>query len=456
MKPYLSALTAVLTMIAAGCGGDGTNAGASDSSDAYEMIVAEIAALEEVLTDLPPEARTEIEGEIQAEIAALRAEATALASRSSSPRGDGETPAAGLASDSNGGSRAQARQASGSAKGLPDGAWRVKPFKIMDRTGFEKPLVAATILAPADWKDEGGVVWTPNDACNSSGYNYSYKVSSVDGLSNFTVFPTDRWFWSSNGSGMPGCRTETFDSAEAYLRGMIPRVNAAARIVSYRQRDDMLKLLRPYENQTPMPGGGLRTYFDAGEAIIEYQENGVNLREMVAVAITFNESWLDPSYGMPGYKTIGGSTMPGFAYRAPVGEFDAAFAEAVRTSYAAGPEWSRRIARHQAKINKSNLETSRKISDINARTNAEISDMMHQGYRERDAMRDRGARETSEAIRGVETYDDPYAPGGTVELDFTYDNAWRLDDGTYVLTDDVDFQPFRDLGVDGRKLTPTP
>ncbi|MGB5254107.1 MAG: hypothetical protein WBN68_15465 [Sedimenticolaceae bacterium] len=41
------------------------------------------------------------------------------------------------------------------------------------------------------------------------------------------------------------------------------------------------------------------------------------------------------------------------------------------------------------------------------------------------------ARERSEAIRGVETYNDPYY-GGDVELDNTYNNAWQLNDGTYI------------------------
>ncbi|MGB5493945.1 MAG: hypothetical protein WBM97_05655 [Sedimenticolaceae bacterium] len=41
------------------------------------------------------------------------------------------------------------------------------------------------------------------------------------------------------------------------------------------------------------------------------------------------------------------------------------------------------------------------------------------------------ARERSEAIRGVETYNDPYY-GRNVELDNTYNNAWQLNDGTYI------------------------
>jgi hypothetical protein len=65
---------------------------------------------------------------------------------------------------------------------------------------------------------------------------------------------------------------------------------------------------------------------------------------------------------------------------------------------------------------------------------------------------DRNQREFGEAIRGVETYAD--RNGGTVELDHTYNHAWQLDDGSYVLTDDNFFEPYRDLGLSGERLQP--
>ena len=67
---------------------------------------------------------------------------------------------------------------------------------------------------------------------------------------------------------------------------------------------------------------------------------------------------------------------------------------------------------------------------------------------------DRSSRETSEAIRGVETYDVPYH-GGTVQLDSTYERAWQLPDGSYVLSNDALFDPGRDLGVDATRLEVT-
>jgi hypothetical protein len=69
---------------------------------------------------------------------------------------------------------------------------------------------------------------------------------------------------------------------------------------------------------------------------------------------------------------------------------------------------------------------------------------------------DRRAREFGELLRGVETYRDADAPGGQVELSHMYDHAWRMKDGTYVLTNDASFDPWRDLRVEGEKLKALP
>ena len=104
-----------------------------------------------------------------------------------------------------------------------------------------------------------------------------------------------------------------------------------------------------------------------------------------------------------------------------------------------------------AKISQTNLKGARDRSEIIAQTNSEILDIQMQTWRSGNESSDRMQRESTEAIMGVETYNDPYY-GGTVQLDHTYDNAWQLNDGSYVLTNDAMFEPYRDLGVDGQRL----
>jgi hypothetical protein len=203
-----------------------------------------------------------------------------------------------------------------------------------------------------------------------------------------------------------------------------------------------------------MPMGQSRSWVEAGEVLIGYSQAGVEMREIIAAAAIFNLMTTDSMMGIPGTEVLTGSTVPGFSLRAPDGELDFQLAETIRSSGKPNPDWERRIAGHNAKIAKTNIDGARARSKITARTYDEISKMQADSWRLYNESSDYLARERSEAIRGVETYDDPYY-GGTVELDNTYNNAWQLNDGTNVLTNDEDFNPYATFGQDGQRLEVT-
>src|SRR5690606_32884593 len=81
----------------------------------------------------------------------------------------------------------------------------------------------------------------------------------------------------------------------------------------------------------------------------------------------------------------------------------------------------------------------------------EIGEMNQKSFDDRMASSDRIHHETIQAIRGVDTYVDPQTRA-PVELPYTHENVWRLADDTFILTDDSNFQPYRDLGIDGRQM----
>jgi len=149
-----------------------------------------------------------------------------------------------------------------------------------------------------------------------------------------------------------------------------------------------------------------------------------------------------------------GATFGAFAATAPNGQLNFAVAEAIRRSLKTNPQWQARIANHNAAIGRVALEESRKRAQIINETNAEISRIRQEAWNSYQESADRRAREFGELIKGVETYSDADAPTGQVELSHLYDNAWRLNDGSYVLTNDTSFEPYRDIGLDGRRLDP--
>lgn len=399
------------------------------------------------LEDLPPEERAEVEAML---------------------REDGMLPpqgAKGVSGAYQAGAQAAAYSGGGQAvtggprsaapvnapKALPQGAHRVKRVEIMDPSGFEKPLVAYTIMLPVDWRSQGGVVWGQNMACGSSGYDMNFAAMSPDGRTGVQLIPSANWTWNNFSGPQNNCIFAPIQSAQQYLEFFVSQARPGARVIDFRPRADLAEPLKQMNSVMPMAGGEQRSWVDAGEVLIGYSANGVDTRETVAAVVYVNHARMEGGVGMGQMEFLSGAAMSAWSMRAPNGQLDFTFSELIRKSIVAAPEWSQRIARHNAKISQTNLKGARDRSEIIAQTNSEILDIQMQTWRSGNESSDRMQRESTEAIMGVETYNDPYY-GGTVQLDHTYDNAWQLNDGSYVLTNDAMFEPYRDLGVDGQRL----
>ncbi|MFA7664557.1 MAG: hypothetical protein WCY32_00355 [Burkholderiaceae bacterium] len=343
------------------------------------------------------------------------------------------------------------------------GVLRVKRVPVMDDKGFEKPLPALTMLVPMHWQTEGGVVWGQSTQCNSAGYNFAFNAFAPDRSFGAGILPIASW---SAYHGIPppnnGCPVADLRNAKAFLQWYAGRILPGARVIDFRARPDLLRGMEALVSRTPYGNGAYsETGIDAGEVLLAYSENGRDMRGTMAAVVVLWHSHFpgSPSLmaGLPGTPDLdifGGSSMPAFGAFAPAGQLDTRTAEMIRKSVQPVAEWSRRIAEHQAVINRQNRKGAIDRHNIRMRTISEVGDIINQGYRNRIASQDRIQREVVESIRGVETYNDPYH-GGTVELDNTYRNAWQLNDGSYVLTDDESFNPYAAFGQDGRRLEVT-
>ncbi len=338
------------------------------------------------------------------------------------------------------------------ARGLPAGAIHVEPAMIVDATGFERPMAASTLFLPRGWTTEGGVVWGREFSC-TNGYALRWSARSPDGSMRIAVLPQERWESNNYGApaSSPGCGLAPMTNVRQYLEALASRIRPDARTVGYRVREDIQQRLAHLNALTPMPMGELRTWVEAGELTLDYDENGRAMRASVAAAAVFTLMRSNAG-GMGSMDAFTGSTFPSWAASAPADQFDPGFFEALRRSIKPAPQWEAAINGHNAAIGRVALEESRKRSEIITRSNAEIAQIRSEAWEAQQESADRRAREFGEVIRGVETYDDGNAPGGQVELSGNYDNAWRLNDGSYVLTNDASFEPWRDLGLEGEKL----
>ena len=348
--------------------------------------------------------------------------------------------------------------------GPPPGSLRVERAQIVDRQGFEKPLVAATMLVPAGWRHEGAVDWKPGVPC-SSGYSLRLTAQSPDGSGAIELLPGEAWGATNFGTKAGDCPTASFRTSKEYLTAWIQRHRPGARALDFRPRPDRSSG-GPQQN---MPGGGyFRSWVDTGQALIAYAQDGRDMRETLAVTISFAESQFN---GLNGQKmrTLNGQSHGVLAWRAPEGRLDFRQFDAVWQTLRPGEEWQSRINAAQSQMARENAQTQARISQIQgemsretmahiakrgqirAQTRADIADIQNQTYRARDASSDRMQRDTIKTIREVETYREPRG-GGVVELPNHYNHAWQLKDGTYFLTDSPAFDPARDLGVAGERL----
>ncbi len=336
-------------------------------------------------------------------------------------------------------------------RGMPAGAIHVEPAVILDSTGFESPIAAATLFLPSGWQAQGGVQWGRQFIC-TNGYAFEWSAASPDGSTRIALLPQQRWESNNYGAGpsAPGCALAPYSNVREVLAALASGLRAEARTVDFRVREDLQQKFAHLNSVTPMPLGEARTWVEAGEITLAFDEAGRPMRASIAVVAVF--SLMQSNAGMGVMDALTGSTFPAFAASAPAEQFDAGFFEALRRSIRTSPQWEARIGTHNAAIGRVALEENRKRSAAISRSNEEIARIRSEAWDAQQESADRRAREFGELMRGVETYDDANAPGGQAELSDLYDNAWRLGDGSYVLTNDASFEPYRDLGVEGRKL----
>lgn len=353
------------------------------------------------------------------------------------------------------------------AERAPGSYMRFDRGVIVDSTGFAEPTAVASLFIPYGWRTQGGVFWGQQFMC-TNGYNFEWSATAPDGLSGVAVVPHTKWENNDYGAAAttPGCSSAPYSSVREYLQALAPQARPGAQVIEYRDRPDILKAVGGGGVQrTPMPMGESRLWTEAGEVTISFEQNGRPMRAVLAAAVNFSAMISDYSsmyandptiqgapIGQTRMSTLSAYANPGWFAYGPADSFNPALFEAIRSSIRPNPQWAAKIANHNAQIGRVAIEEGRKRAAMIAESNAEISRIRQEVWDNQQESADRRAREFGEMIKGVETYADADAPGGQVELSHFYNNAWRLNDGTYVLSNDAGFDPWQDLQVEGKKL----
>jgi hypothetical protein len=333
------------------------------------------------------------------------------------------------------------------------GILRFEPAVIIDASGFERPMAASTIFIPFGWRAEGGVLWGREYLC-TNGYNFNWSAVSGDGLERISVLPQMKWEWNNYGASVttPGCQIAPYTDIQQFLQASVSGMQPGASIEGIQRRDDLQRQFASYNQVTPMPMGETRTWVEAAEIRYRFTLQGRNMRGSLTAVAVFSLMRTNPGSGMGVMDVVNAYVFPAYGASAPAERFNPALYEAIRQSIKSNADWERRISGHNVAIGRIALEESRKQAAMIARSNEEVARIRQEAWSAHQESADRRAREFGELMKGVETYTDADAPGGQVELSQNYSHAWRLTDGTYVLSNDAGFDPWQDLKVEGKRL----
>jgi len=346
--------------------------------------------------------------------------------------------------------------AAAAGRGLPAGALRAQRVQIMDMNGFGEPLPAVFALVPLGWRTQGGVQWGNQFMC-VNGYNFNWVAQSPDGLQTVAIMPQEKWESNNYGAGAsnPGCGSAQIRSVQQYLQAQVGRMRPGARVLDYRPRPDLAAQFANLNRVTPGPMGEFRVWVESGEALFAFNDKGRDMRGVATATAAFSLSRMSGVTQGQTMDALTGTAFPGFVATAPNGQLNLKFTEAIRQSLLPNPAWQSAIADHNSRIARGAAQEIAKRAKIISEYNDYVSLLRKEVTETRARSDEKRQREFGEVIRGNETYNDSNAPGGQVELSHMYDHAWRLNDGSYVLSNDASFEPWRDLGVEGKRLERT-
>lgn len=331
-----------------------------------------------------------------------------------------------------------------------EGDMRLSLVKIMDPSGFEKPMAAATTVLPADWTTQGGVIWRFNmDSCNN-GQSVDWIAKSGDGKAFIQMSPSQ--MWQFNNQGMPvqqGCVPASFRTADEYVAAYISQM-PNARVTGVERSPEVSQVLAREPFSYEFQGDPYsNNWMDAAVVSVEFDYQGERYAGSMVVWTSHNYTVSGHSYGFGQALEMGyGMALTQIMMAAPkddIADYAQAF-QLFMKNYRNDPEWSARMAQHNRTISEINRRGLEERGRIMSKTYSDLSDASMKSWRERDAASDRGQRATSEWIRDVETYDAD-TPTGQIELPTGYDRAFQMNDGSFVVTNDAFYDP-----MDGRQL----
>ncbi len=323
---------------------------------------------------------------------------------------------------------------------------------IVDGAATDRPVPVGTMFVPHGWPTEGGMKWSLEAMC-TDGMQLSWSARSPDHKHLLGFVPQFRWEHNNTGNPSalkPGCTQHRIGDAKTYLAQAVQFYWRGARVLDFKSRPDLATHKRPVVSQG-VGGSRITQTSDAGQVLFAFERDGVEMRGMLVATIDFAHTQMPtvlPS-GEP-LTFLNAFAWPMFVAFAPQGQLDFGYVEAMRASYEPDAAYLRLVTDHINKVRMIEIKGAGDRANIYAATTQHVNALINEGWKANQRSADQRATAFSQMIRGVDPYVD--AHGKKVELASGYGNAWKLDDGSYLLSTQANFDPWRDLGVRGQRL----
>jgi hypothetical protein len=336
----------------------------------------------------------------------------------------------------------------------PGSALRLRRFEIMDPHGFERPIPAASLLAPADWRLEGAVAWG-YPACITDLVAAHVRIASPDGRHALELLPLHAWTWSEDPlmvqtmrqsqSMRQGCPVAPpMSAAEAVRQIYLPRFRPGAQVVGI-QRDAAAAQAAREQMAPQLAARGPQAALRTDAARLRLAHGGVE--EWLACAVaTVSYPVLSASAAAQGgmaYTRQHDSGVQGaYAFRAPQGGLEEAepLLGAMLASIRLNPAWQTAVNHVTAAILRAQIIGAAERARIWRDAMNEIGEMRMRSWQSARESQDRVSRAFSQYIRGVQTMVNPRT-GAPVEVPSGYSHVWMNGAGEYVLSNDPSFNP---------------
>ena len=346
------------------------------------------------------------------------------------------------------------------ASGLIEGKDYVvlQRVRILDEMGFDRPVEAMSVLVPRGWRTEGGVRWRGVNECRGEMITWQMSATSPDGAIRFTVLPVRSFSFFQNqmlqqgalaAQQQGGCRVNApFDAAQ-YLEHLASSELGGARVSNIRRDESMQAILDKIIAQ--------------GNATSRQYGTGIN---QTGSAIYGNLTWPDGTKGLAqiavSVATKQGNDMftgapNGFATTTVFFQTLLRYpaereAEALKTygtilaSHRENPTW--RQATNAFLTRLGNIEHAGRMERLRlqgeqsaayAKSQSDAADARMRSWEQQQASSDASHNRFIQTIREVETW--KTSEGKPVELSAGYHHGWSRPDGSYILTNNSNFDP---------------